>query len=181
MDEISRDTEVLSLTGEKALAWYQAIASGKRATASDFQWQSLAQGAALRARITEADESLAWAELATSVFDRLASETPAGSFAESSMYCRVAMIEKHGVQANDRLRDPAMLFQWFREEQPADYEGTLRLIQRLTDEMSEDFEAEIVSPLRNIKSRLNVIRALPSTCEVPEDVRQFVKIWADLP
>ena len=74
-----------------------------------------------------------------------------------------------------------MIFDWFRQSQPEDYEGTLQLIQRLTAEMSEEFEADVVAPLRNTKSRLNVIRSLPESCTTPADIQQYFKLWAELP
>ncbi len=181
MDAITRDTEVLSLDGEQALAWLRATESGTKAVPAGFQWQSLAAGAALRARITSDTESLSWAEVAVDVFSRLSQEKPNSDFGESAMHCVVAMMEKHGVVAGDRLRDPNVIFQWFRESQPEDYEGTLKLIQQLTAEMSEEFETNVVAPLRNTKSRLNVIRSLPASCETPADIQPFVKLWGELP
>ena len=97
------------------------------------------------------------------------------------MHCVVAMIEKHGAESGQRLRDPDVIFDWFRQSQPEDYEGTLQLIQRLTAEMSEEFEADVVAPLRNTKSRLNVIRSLPESCTTPADIQQYFKLWAELP
>ena len=181
MDEITRDTEVLSLDGEQALAWFRDTQSGSQPVPVGFQWQSLAAGAALRARISSDAESLAWAELAFDVFSRLSEEKPNGDFGESAMHCVVAMMEKHGVVTGDRLRDPDVIFDWFRESQPEDYEGTLRLIQQLTAEMSEAFETSVVAPLRNTKSRLNVIRLVPDSCEAPADIQQYLKLWGELP
>ena len=191
MDELTRDTEVLSLSGSEALSWYQSVVAdqvGKgqggladvRGVPTDFQWPSLAQGAALRARLCESNESLAWADLAINVFGQLAAELPASRFAESEMLCRVSMIEKHG-QSSDGICDPKVVVDWFRESVPHDFDGTQRLIQRLAEEMSVDFESQVVSPLRDTKSCLNVIRALPDGCVIPDDVQKFLPLWVELP
>ena len=91
------------------------------------------------------------------------------------------MIDKHGSKRHDRLRDLDAIFEWFRHTLTTGLRRYIRLIQRLTDEMSEAFEQDVVTPLRDMKSRLNVIKSLPNNCEIPADVQQFVKLWHELP
>ncbi len=181
MDDFPADTDILSQTGAQALNWFQSVAAGSQKARQDFDWLGLAKGAALRARIHDREESLAWAELAVAAFLKLDTEQPGREHDHSGMYCRSAMIEKHGEQSGHGLRDANELYDWFRSRLPVDYDATLTLIRRLSEEMSAEFETEVVAPLREIRNRLTVIKSLPEDCLIPPDVEQFVKLYHQLP
>lgn len=179
--EYCSDAEVLSQSGATALAWYESTKEGDRQVRKDFDWSSLAKGASLRARITDGDESLAWATLSSTVFRHLNQEHPDAGHDLGEMYCRVAMIEKHGAKTGGSLGDPDVLFAWFRENVTTSVEQTQSLIDRLMDELTDEFVNEVVTPLRRMKTRMTVIRALPDECPVPDDIAQLLRLYHHLP
>lgn len=181
MDEIYSDTEVLSLSGGEALEWFLAVSAKRRPTPVDFDWLGLAKGAALRARIADRDQSLAWAELCAAVYQQLGSVEPNASHDIGEMYCRVAMIELHGEQSGDDLRDPETVYCWFRETLPKSYEETLQLRERLMDEITDDYVNDVVKPLQAVKKRLTIIRAMPDNCILPPDLDEFSQLYHSLP
>lgn len=181
LEEYCSDMEVLSQSGADALTWYESTRQGDRRVRTDFDWSGLAKGASLRARITDGDESLAWATLSSSVFQQLSREHPDGDHDLGEMYCRVATIEKHGVKSDGSLGDPDVLFCWFRESVTASVEDTQMLIDRLMDELTDEFVNEVVTPLRRMKTRMTVIRALPDDCAVPDDIAKLLLLYHQLP
>ncbi len=181
MERYERDTEVLSLDGLAASQWYHAVQTAGHPVPTGFNWQGLAQGAALRARITEAEESLAWAEMSVAVYGRLSKEYPEKTFDQSEMYCRASTIEKHGIDGGHHLRNPDVIFDWFRETAPVDVAGVQALIDRLADPMTVEFEEQVVKPLRDLKERLHVLRALEEDCAIPQDIAAYFPFWHDLP
>lgn len=182
LKEYCSDTEVLSQSGTAALTWYESIRDGGRRVRKDFDWLGLANGASLRARITDDEESLAWASLSSSVFQRLKREHPDADHDLGEMYCRAATIEKHGPKSDGSLGDPEVLFSWFRESVSASsVEEVQSLIDRLMDELTDEFVNEVVTPLRRMKTRMTVIRALPADCPVPDDIAQLLRLYHHLP
>jgi len=182
LEEYCSDAEVLSQSGADALSWYTSTKDGGRRVRKDFDWSGLAKGASLRARITDGEESLAWASLSSNVFQNLRKENPDGDHDLGEMYCRVAMIEKHGVKSDGSLGDPEVLFAWFRESITiSTVEETQRLIDRLMDELTDEFVDEVVTPLRQMKTRMTVIRALPKDCPIPDDISQLLRLYQQLP
>ncbi len=185
--ELTTDAnQILALSGTEALAWFRSIDEARISRRDEFNWYLLAEGTGLEAQVSPADDdSLAWAMICTCVYDRLAMEADTDFdshiFASSSMHCRIAMMDRHGPISGDPVRDPAVVFSWFRKHLPTDYVGIQALLDRLDREDWRTIVVDVLRPLRFLKCRLNAINHLASFVEIPEDIQQYQAIMDRLP
>lgn len=100
--------EVLELSAADAFAWFppfaedQALPPSLELALSRRVWRDA------RRKILDAD-SLAWALISTTTYDCLARHAHEGSFDASSMYCRIAMIYRHGIREDDAVLDRSIV------------------------------------------------------------------------
>jgi hypothetical protein len=105
---------------------------------------------------------------------------PDGSFDISSMYCRVAMIGRHGPRDGHTILDPVTVFSWFRQHMPSDPD-VFALLDRLESEKWQGIVVDVLRPLRGLKNRLNVIQTLAHHVDVPDDIIQYIALKERLP
>ncbi|MBC6424449.1 MAG: hypothetical protein GDA43_01255 [Hormoscilla sp. SP5CHS1] len=96
----------------EVLAWLKRIESGQELPVAGFNWLGLAELAAFEAHWKS---NLLWAEVATSVYDRLAAENSSvrESLMISSMLVRAAAIAQHGLVSGHPVLDLQQIVRWF--------------------------------------------------------------------
>ncbi|GAB5407287.1 MAG: hypothetical protein Aurels2KO_55180 [Aureliella sp.] len=172
--------DVLDYSAADAVAWFQSIAS-EASLPETFNWLGLAECSVTRSR-NEIDDSdsLHWAQIATEIYDRLSVVYPDASFGCSSMFCRVAMIARHGVREGNPILDPAVIFNWFRG-QSLSLTGANALLQVLGTEPWGDAVADVLRPLRQLKNHLNVINELALHTGIADDINLYRPLLGRLP
>jgi len=163
-------------------AWLKDIWSGKLKAPEEFNWLGLAQGATSIANSGDANVSnLSWAEVATSVYDKLiAEESIDGKEAHmfSLMMLQAAMIAKFGFISGHPVLDIDRVILWFFDSltisrQEAETKAA-SWMQYSMDEIRE---------LRGIKNRLRVILALADSGKLipDEELSQWLLLRKKLP
>ena|SRR5438876_5265581 len=137
-------------------AWLDSVWSGQQQAPDDPNWwQAVAYDAAQKARL---GSDLTWAQVATSVYDHLATQADnAGrnSFMLSSMMLRADMISRLGVVPGHPVLDIDNISRWFFDSLEIPYEEASRQADAWTELQVED-----IRKLRAIKNRLGVIKLL---------------------
>ena len=109
--------EMLQNDAADALAWLRDIESGKQKPPEKFNWLGFAEVAAFNAHN---ESNLLWAEVAISVYERLAQEAndkandaSKESTTIAAMMLRAAFIADRGSVAGDRVLDANRIISWF--------------------------------------------------------------------
>ena len=113
---------VLEQDAESILIWVKKIFSDQATQPQEFNWLLLADVSSAKARKGQNSSGLPdreWAEIATTIYDRLADDaehkkTGSGeSFRISSMMLRAGAIAKLGVISDHCVLDVNLILQWF--------------------------------------------------------------------
>lgn len=172
--------DILDSAASTAYEWFQSVPSDCSLSGS-FNWHGLADCSVTRSRKeTEDSDSLLWARIATTIYDRLSIAYPDATFDCSSMFCRTAMIARHGVREGCPVLDPSVVFDWFRDRNLSLTE-TMELLERLGAEPWSDNVVEVLRPLRQLKNHLNVIHQLAEHTDIADDVDAYRPLRDRLP
>lgn len=173
---------VLEQDAESVLIWVKKIFSDQATQPQEFNWLLLADVSSAKARKGQNNSDLPdsqWAEVATTIYDRLADDaehkkTGSGeSFRISSMMLRAGTIAKLGVISDHCVLDVNLILQWFWDnikESPEDVEKKAANWKMLPI-------AEI-RELRQLKNRLKVIVALADSDKYVLDEK--LNTWLNL-
>jgi len=173
---------ILEQDAESVLIWVKKIFSDQATQPQEFNWLLLADVSSAKARKGQNSSGLPdreWAEIATTIYDRLADDaehkkTGSGeSFRISSMMLRAGAIAKLGVISDHCVLDVNLILQWFWDnikESPEDVEKKAANWKMLPI-------AEI-RELRQLKNRLKVIVALADSDKYVLDEK--LNTWLNL-
>ncbi len=157
--------EILAQKPEELISWLNAVKSGAiKLEASPNDLLGVADGAVFEARhgaLSKTDR-IEWAEAAVAVYEFLADKVPSGtnSFDCSGKMFTVSMIEEFGPVEGHSLLDPRLVEEWFFQRLNASREEILEKAQTLRNTPVNKWAVEKIIPLRELKSRLNVIEQL---------------------
>jgi len=165
--------------------WLKRIWSKQEEVPEDFNWLGLAEAAAFNARSGKGNASnlpdLAWAEIATSIYDDLAAKANRGtgeSFINSSMLLRAGMIAELGAVSGHPVLDGNQIIQWFF------HSLTMSLDEAAKNaENWKKLNIDEIRELRRIKNRLKVILVLAKSKKfIPnEELRAWIDLRERLP
>ncbi len=153
--------EILQQDATEVLNWLKHVRKGELPLPINFNWHGLAEAAAFDARLDYGDNSplvnLAWAEVATSIYDFLAQSARSGgeSFLISSMLLRAAMIAELGAIPDHPVLDVDRVINWFFD--------SLKISLNEAMKKADNWKScslEEIRELRKIKNRLKVISVL---------------------
>ncbi|MBW4496335.1 MAG: hypothetical protein KME26_25315 [Oscillatoria princeps RMCB-10] len=174
---------ILQQDADSVLAWLKNIFSADSSPPEGFNWLGLAEAAAFNAHEGKRHDSTApdikWAEVATTVYDRLAALADKAkpgsgeSFTISSMTLRAAMIRKLGGVPGDAVLDINRLLQWFWDK--------LKWSREEVEKKAANWRAlniEEIRELRQLKNRLKVISALADSDKFV--LEPEIKAWLSL-
>lgn len=159
--------------------WLRRIESGELNPPQKFNWLGLAEAAAFDA---ESASDLSWAEVATSVYERLAAETANSSARESlmisSMLLRAAMIAKLGPVPGHSVLDIDQIICWFCDSLTLSRDSATKKAANW-----RECNIEEIRELRRIKNRLQVISALADSdkCVLNQELKAWLSLWEELP
>ena len=168
----------------EAKAWLADVDSGMQKLPEKFNWLGFAEVAALNAHT---ESNLLWAEVAISVYERLAQEAKdkandasrdsADSATISAMMLRAASIAKHGSISGDRVLDVNRIISWFWDSLTISRQEAATLAAKWTE-----LSIEKIRELRQIKNRLGVISLLADSekCVSPELQEPELQAWLSL-
>jgi hypothetical protein len=118
------------------------------------------------------EPGLAWARVAVRIYEVLATETRDLGFELSAMHLRVTAIAALGELAEDAVRDPARITDWFKASLVYSIESALASSRQTLDELRR---------LRDIKNRLGVIARLASVTTLDAEAQRWLSIRDQLP
>jgi hypothetical protein len=198
-DKINDAHDLLCKQPIEIQGWLHRVWSGEITPPQHFNWLVLAEVAGtyaqrnfvLRPEEASAEESLKWAEISISVYERLAQEAKDGfSFETSGMVLRAFLITKLGVKFGHPILDPSVIFAWVRKglalpiievrQRAKDWKE--RLATGLATSASNSSVQELVS-LRRIKIRLYPVKLLTENgCLQPDDeITDWLSLHSLLP
>ncbi|HAZ43756.1 MAG TPA: hypothetical protein DDW76_27685 [Cyanobacteria bacterium UBA11369] len=166
-------------------AWLKNIESGQLEPPEDFNWLGLAEAAAFNAHSDLDKDSnranLLWAEIATSVYQRLATEASSQdgeSFINSMMMLRAAMIAKFGSVSGHSLLDINSIISWFFRSLNMSYDEAREKAQYW-----RNCPVDRSRELRRIKNRLAVLSVLFESDQFPanEELNAWLALKERLP
>lgn len=170
--------ELLQQSPVQVLDWLHEVQKGHKQVPLNFNWLGLAEAASFEAR---SQKNLTWAEVAVTVYQRLADSTDSTQKAgliSSMMHLKAFMITQLGIIHNDTILDPDAIIQWFFESLPYNYEQTeLKTAHWRTLPIQE------IKALKLIKSRLSVIASLVDNNKIHPDteLQAWLSLQKDLP
>jgi hypothetical protein len=153
--------------------WLRRVESDEQEPPAGFNWLGLAEAAAFDA---QSASDLAWAEVAITVYERLAESTnPSGreSLMLSSKMLRAAMIAKLGAVPDHPILDLDQIICWFERSLTMSY-------QEATEKAANwrKCNPEEIRELRRIKNRLQVISVLADSDKY--SLNPELKAWLEL-
>ncbi|GAB4296367.1 MAG: hypothetical protein Fur0025_33880 [Oscillatoriaceae cyanobacterium] len=150
---------------------------------AEFNWLGLAEAAADNAYASRSYEAnttdIKWAEIATTIYERLAAiadkkKSGSGeSLRISAMMLRAGMIDKFGVVSYHPILDINIIFQWFRQN--------LKLSCEEVEKKAANWRilpVEEIRELRKLKNRLQVISAINDSHKF--GLEPDIKAWLSL-
>ncbi len=187
---------------EQVQAWLRIVWAEQQQIPEKFNWLGLAQVSTFNAQELANEESneshsesLAWAQVATSVYEFLAENNP--SFPESYLYSlmglRAYMILKFGALPGNQVLDIQQIVNWFFDNLHISYQEALikatdwreTLAVNNPEETQKKFESELedIRKLRLIKNRLGIIKRLSKSKDfLPnEELNIWISLWDKLP
>ncbi|MCC3502572.1 MULTISPECIES: hypothetical protein [unclassified Microcoleus] len=174
---------LLEQNPESVLAWVKNTFSAQTTAPQDFNWLLLADVSSAKARKGENNAGLfdrTWAEVATTIYDRLAEvaeqKKPGSgeSVKISSMMLRAGAIAKYGIVPNDSVLDVNLILQWFWDNIKDSREDVEQKAANW-----KTLPIEEIRELRQLKTRLKVIAALANSDKYVLD--EELKAWLSLP
>ncbi len=192
---------LLQQNAEQVQSWLRSVWAEQQQVPEKFNWLGLAEGAAFNARelARKSDEyhssSLAWAELAASVYEFLAKKYPELSeqYLSSLMTLRAYMIIKFGSVIGNPVLDIEKIVNWFFDNLEISYQDALikatdwreALSTNNAEEIQKKFETDLeeIRRLRVIKNRLGVIKLLSESQEFRpnKELTAWISLWKQLP
>ncbi|MEH1950030.1 MAG: hypothetical protein V7K77_24210 [Nostoc sp.] len=164
---------LLQQDAEHIQTWLRMVWAKQQQVPEKFNWLGLAQVSTSNAQELANEESneshsesLAWAEIATSVYEFLAENNPSFSerYLDSSMGLRAYTILKFGAIPGNRVLDIYLIINWFFDNLHISYQEALikaadwreALATNNPEETQKKFNSELEDfrKLRLIKSRL---------------------------
>lgn len=178
---------ILEQDAESVLIWVKNIFSGQTAQLQEFNWLLLADISSTKARKGQNGSGLPdrkWAEVATTIYDRLADaakqKKPGSgeSFTISSMMLRAVAIAKLGVISDHPVLDVNLILQWFWDNIK---ESREEVEKKATN--WKTLPIEEIRQLRQLKNRLNVIAALADSDKyvLNEELNTWLSVREKLP
>ncbi|MEH1968445.1 MULTISPECIES: hypothetical protein [unclassified Nostoc] len=187
---------------EQVQTWLRMVWAEQQQVPEKFNWLGLAEISTFRAQELanqesneSHSESLAWAEIATSVYEFLAENNP--TFSESYLYSlmglRAYTILKFGALPGNPVLDIQQIVNWFFDNLHISYQEALikatdwreTLAANNPEETQKKFESELedIRKLRLIKNRLGIIKRLSkSKYFLPnEELNIWISLWEKLP
>ncbi|MGV0103673.1 DUF1822 domain-containing protein [Nostoc sp. DSM 114160] len=187
---------------EQVQAWLRMVWAEPQQVPEKFNWLGLAEISTFRAQELANEESkeshsesLAWAEIATSVYEFLAENNP--SFSESYLYSlmglRAYTILKFGAIPGNPVLDVQQIVNWFFDNLHISYQEALvkaadwreALAAKNPEETQKKFDSELEDfrKLRLIKNRLSIIKYLSKSKDfIPnEELNIWISLWEKLP
>ena len=160
--------------------WLKRIESHSLNPPEGFNWLGLAEAAAFKARSAS---NLAWAEVATWVYQRLVAEANNNmrqkeSLMISLMMLRATMITKLGAITGHLVLDIDQLTQWFNESLMGSFEEVAKKAGNW-----REYQVEDIRDLRLIKNRLKVISILADSnkCVLDKELKAWLALREQLP
>ncbi|WP_448269855.1 hypothetical protein [Nostoc sp. DSM 114159] len=187
---------------EQVQAWLRMVWAEPQQVPEKFNWLGLAEVSTFRAQELANEEfneshseSLAWAEIATSVYEFLAENNPSFSelYLNSLMGLRAYMIVKFGAFPENPVLDIQQIVTWFFDNLHISYQEALTkaadwreaLAAKNPEETQKKFDSELEDfrKLRLIKNRLSIIKYLSKSKDfVPnEELNIWISLWEKLP
>ncbi|MEH2230171.1 MAG: hypothetical protein V7K71_11095 [Nostoc sp.] len=187
---------------EQVQAWLRMVWAEPQQVLEKFNWLGLAEVSTFNAQelANEASnqfhlESLAWAEIASSVYEFLAENNPSFSerYLDSLMGLRAYMIVKFGALPENPVLDIQQIVTWFFDNLHISYQEALikaadwreALAANNPEETQKKFDSELEDfrKLRLIKNRLSIIKYLSKSKDfLPnEELNIWISLWEKLP
>jgi len=163
-------------------AWLETVWAKQPEAAAQFNWLGLFEiaifSATRAAGAARQQESLAWANVAISIFQLLSdhNQKRAKSVLDKLMAMRVALIIKFGVVPNHEILDANDIVAWFYRELEMPYSDAAQEAAR----WPQTLDLNVIRKLRNIKTRLFIIERLLSHDRLPVHVAQALHTWISL-
>ncbi|MEH2105440.1 hypothetical protein [Nostoc sp.] len=187
---------------EHIQTWLTMVWAEQQQVPEKFNWLGLAEVSTSRAQELANEESneshsesLAWAKIATSVYEFLAENNPSFSerYLDSLMTLRAYMILKFGAIPENPVLDIYLIINWFFDNLHISYQEALikaadwrkALAAKNPEETQKKFDSELEDfrKLRFIKSRLRIIKYLSKSKHfLPnEELNTWISVWEKLP
>ena len=185
---VTQPNQILQQDAESAWAWLQNILARDSDLPAEFNWLGLAEAAADNAYASSSYEAnttdIKWAEIATTIYERLAAiadKAKSGSGESlriSAMMLRAGMIDKFGVVSDHPVLDINIIFQWFRQN--------LKLSCEEVEKKAANWRVlpvEEIRELRQLKNRLQVISAINDSNKfgLEPDIKAWLSLRKQLP
>jgi hypothetical protein len=169
---------LLQQNPEQVQSWLKNIWAEQKPVPEKFNWLSLAELSASKAREMAFNEneysssSIDWADVSTSVYEFLAHKHPEFSpgYLSCSMNLRAEMIVKFGAVSNNSVLDAQIIINWFFDNLEISYEDALIKTKNWRDTLASNDVAKIKNKFETdmedmkkisfIKNRLNTIKVL---------------------
>ncbi|MEH2154623.1 hypothetical protein [Nostoc sp.] len=193
---------LLQKDAEHIQTWLTMVWAEQQQVPEKFNWLGLAEVSTSRAQELankesneSHSESLAWAEIASSVYEFLAENNPSFSerYLDSLMTLRAYMILKFGAILENPVLDIYLIINWFFDNLHISYQEALikaadwreALAAKNPEETQKKFDSELEDfrKLRFIKSRLRIIKYLSKSKHfLPnEELNTWISVWEKLP
>lgn len=163
--------------------WLRTVQSGQGQVPEDFNWQVVAEVADMRAHGRRPDEDLAWARVATWIYEHpLAREAaPADasireSIESAAMLLRADMIRRLGPIAGDPVLDPDTIVRWFVDRLPLSRQQASE--QAACWRATRSLSSAQLRTLTFLKERLRVLGAVAEARGVV--LSDEVEAWLEL-
>jgi hypothetical protein len=187
---------------EQVQTWLRMVWAEQQQVPEKFNWLGLAEVSTSKTQELANEESneshsesLAWAEIATSVYEFLAENNPSFSerYLDSSMTLRAYTILKFGAIPGNRVLDIYLIINWFFDNLHISYQEALikaadwreALAAKNPEETQKKFDSELEDfrKLRLIKNRLSIIKYLSKSKDfLPnEELNTWISLWEKLP
>ncbi|MDZ8085137.1 MAG: hypothetical protein RMY16_05985 [Nostoc sp. DedQUE12b] len=193
---------LLQQDAEEVQTWLRMVWAKQQQVPEKFNWLGLAEVSTFTAQELANEESneshsesLAWAEIATSVYEFLAENNPSFSerYLHSLMGLRAYTILKFGAIPGNPVLDIHLIINWFFDNLHISYEEALikaadwrkALAANNPEETQKKFDSELEDfrKLRLIKNRLSIIKYLSKSKDfLPnEELNTWISLWEKLP
>lgn len=150
--------DLLQQDAAEVQVWLRSIESSSLKPPLEFNWLGLAEAAAIEA---QSASDLAWAEVAISVYERLAAEannSAQESLMISSMLLRASMIARFGSVPGHLVLDIYLIMRWFCDQMMMSWDSVAKKAANW-----HSCSIEEIRELRRIKNRLGVISVLANS------------------
>lgn len=168
-------TEELSHQLSEILHLLQEVKATSEKLPDNINWLGLAEARAFDAQV---DADLESVEIAVSIYEQLAKQTPEGgeSFLLSAMMLRASMINKLGVHSGHSLLEVEPIILWFFKSLTLSYsEAKAKAKNWQSCDINE------IRELRRIKNRLGVISVLAQAIDLDENIKNWLSLTNKLP